>query len=46
MDVSKTTPAANATERRGRRNYSEVYGAKLGAPTLPSPVNEGGINAT
>src|SRR2546421_4841082 len=28
MDVSKTTPAASTTGRRGRRNYSAVYGAK------------------
>src|SRR6266550_4451881 len=28
MDVSKTTPAASTAGRRGKRNYTAVYGAK------------------
>src|SRR5881296_4249499 len=34
MDVSKTTPAASTTGRRGRRNYCAVYGAKFRSPEL------------
>src|SRR2546428_1448806 len=34
MDVSKTTPAASTTGRRGRRNYCAVYGAKFRSPAL------------
>src|SRR5207247_8548471 len=34
MDVSKTTPAASTTGRRGRRNYCAVYGAKFRGPEL------------
>src|SRR5712692_150604 len=44
MDVSKTTPAASTTGRRGRRNYCAVYGGKLRSPwppTLASPAREG-----
>src|SRR3989442_9046667 len=34
MDVSKTTPAASTTGRRGKRNYCAVYGAKFRSPAL------------
>src|SRR5205823_13865454 len=44
MDVSKTIPAASTAGRRGRRNYTAVYGAKLRSPeprpTLPHQGRE------
>ena len=44
MDVSKTTPAASTAGRRGRRNYTAVYGAKSRSPeprpTLPHQGRE------
>jgi hypothetical protein len=39
MDVSKTTPAASTTGRRGRRNYRAVYGAKLRSPEKAPTVS-------
>src|SRR5438094_10204957 len=44
MDVSKTTPPASTAGRRGRRNYTAVYGAKSRSPaprtTLPHQGRE------